>query len=116
MARNLRTYDQDLAAILHELESLGYVRRLAASAGSPEQWLLACDLQTLGLGPVFHRYALDPQNSLLQRPDLDLASWLAPAVSGEWLARGLATLAPVPAPAPVTANAPAPSGAVTPAG
>jgi membrane protein len=98
LARTLRTYDQDLAAILFELEGLGYVRRLAATATAPEQWLLAGDPRTLGLGPVFHRYALDPNNSLLQRPDLDLGHWLAPAVSGDWLSQGLATLAPAAVP------------------
>jgi membrane protein len=106
LARNLRTYDEDLAAILYELESLGYLRRLAASEDAPEQWLLACNPQTQGLGPAFHRYVLDPQNSLLQRPDLGLAAWLAPALSGAWLSRGLAALgkeadgAPPPAPTP----------------
>jgi membrane protein len=92
LARKVRTYDQDLAVILHELENLGYLRRLAANDGLPEQWLLACDPQTQGLGPVFHHYALDPQNSLLQRPDLNLTAWLAPAVSGRWLSRGIAEL------------------------
>jgi membrane protein len=92
LARRLRTYDEDLVAILQDLEALGYLRRLAATDDLPEQWLLACDPQTQGLGPVFHRYAIDPQNSLLQRADLGLAGWLAPVLTGEWLARGIACL------------------------
>jgi membrane protein len=100
LARTLRIYDQDLAAILTDLENLGYVRRLAASETSPEQWLLACDPQTVGLGPLFHRFVLDPQNSLLLRQDLDLAPWIAPAVSGEWLSRGLSCIVPEPEPEP----------------
>jgi membrane protein len=98
LANTLRMYDQDLAAILVDLEKLGYLRRLAASDDMPEQWLLACDPQTLGLGPLFHHFVLDPNNSLLQRADLDLAAWIAPAVSGEWLSRGLVQIAPAPPP------------------
>jgi membrane protein len=110
LARTLRMYDQDLASILTELENLGYLRRLAASETAPEQWLLAADPQTLGLGPLFHRMVLDPQNSLLQRADLDLAAWIAPAVSGEWLSRGLvhidAAAAPAAAPPRLTVAEP----------
>jgi membrane protein len=100
LALRLRTYDEELAVILHELQTLGYVRRLVATDMSPEQWALACDPQGLGLGPVFRRYAIDPQNSLLHRPDLDLTGWLAPAISGEWLSQSLATLASGPAARP----------------
>lgn len=102
LATRLRTYDEDLAAILHELEGLGYVRRLAATESSPEQWLLAGDPQQMGLGPVFRRYGIDPQNSLLQQPELGLMPWLAPVVSGDWLSQSLASL-----PAPAAAAPPA---------
>jgi len=97
IALRLRTFDEDLTVILHELEVLGYVRRLAATETSPEQWVLACDPQALGLGPVFRRYAIDPRNSLLRRQDLDLLRWMAPAVSGEWLSQSLAGLSAGPA-------------------
>ncbi len=103
LASRLRTYEEDLAAILHEIEGLGYVRRLAATESSPEQWVLACDPQQMGLGPVFRRYGIDPQNSLLQRTDLGLMLWLAPVVTGDWLARGLAELPVETAEAPPAA-------------
>ena len=92
IALRLRTYDEDMSAILEELETLGYARRLAATATSPEAWVLAGDPQALRLGPVFERYAIDPKNSLLHRPDLDLGAWLAPVISGAWLSQNLSTL------------------------
>jgi len=93
LARALRTDEEDLASLLRELETLGYVRKLAANGESAgEEWVLSCDPQTKGLGPVFHRFALDPDNSLLQRQDLGLQLWLAPVLRGEWLQRALARL------------------------
>jgi len=97
IALRLRTYDEDLTAILFELEVMGYVRRLAARETSPEQWVLACDPHAIGLGPVFRRYAIDPRNTLLQQQDLDLKRWLAPTVTGEWLSQSLAELTADPA-------------------
>lgn len=93
LARTLRTDEEELASMLEELETLGYVRKLAPSnESSPDEWVLSCDPQTQALGPVFRRFALDPENSLLQRTDLGLRPWLAPAIDGEWLRRGLAQL------------------------
>lgn len=93
MARALRTDEEELASLLGELETLGYVRKLAPSTESAcDEWILSCDPQTQALGPVFRRFALDPENSLLQRADLGLRPWLAPAIDGAWLQRGLAQL------------------------
>lgn len=92
IALRLRTYDEDMSAILEELAALGYARRLPATTTSAEAWVLAGDPQALRLGPVFEHYAIDPKNSLLQRPDLNLGAWLAPAISGAWLSQSLSTL------------------------
>jgi len=97
LARALRTDDEEVSALLGELETLGYVRELATSGESTsDEWVLSCDPQKQGLGPVFNRFALDPQNSLLLRPELGLQAWLAPALRGEWLQRGLAQIGSVP--------------------
>jgi membrane protein len=115
MAAALRTDEEALARILSGLEELGYVRKLApllgaapagagpateggtarqagAAAAEPVggEWVLSCDPQVMGLAPAFHRFVLDPSNSLLRRKDLGLAEWLAPALGGEWLEQGLA--------------------------
>ena len=92
LALSLRTDDEDLAALLAELETLGYVRQLASGEGLNEEWILACDPQTMGLAALLHRYALDPGNSLLQQADLGLYPWLAPLLAGDWLQRGLAQI------------------------
>ncbi len=117
LARTLRTDAEELAGMLSRLEELGYVRRLAPATGAADarpapgetaeaatkatrrtgaaeaastEWLLSCDPETQGLGPAFHRFALDPTNSLLLRRELGVAEWLAPAIQGEWLNVGLA--------------------------
>jgi len=93
LARTLRTDEEELASLLAELQNLGYVRKLATDVDSDsDEWVLSCDPQTQGLAPLFHRFALDPENSLLHRPDLSLEAWLAPAIRGQWLQRGLAQL------------------------
>ncbi|HYA65539.1 MAG TPA: YhjD/YihY/BrkB family envelope integrity protein, partial [Burkholderiaceae bacterium] len=93
LSRILRTDEEELASLLGELEILGYVRKLAPNSDSGrDEWILSCDPHTQMLGPVFRRFAIDPQNSLLQRPDLNLRQWLAPAIDGDWLRRGLAQL------------------------
>jgi membrane protein len=93
LSRALRTDGEELASLLGELETLGYVRKLAPNSESDsDEWILSCDPQTQALGPVFRRFAMDPQNSLLQRPDLNLRQWLAPAIDGDWLQCGLAQL------------------------
>ncbi len=91
LARTLRTDEEELASLLAELETLGYVRKLASNGESGcDEWILSCDPQSQALGPVFRRFALDPENSLLRRPDLGLRLWLAPAIDGAWLQCGLA--------------------------
>ena len=97
LAQRLRTDDQDLSALLADLETLGYARQLVAAEGAAEEWILACDPQTRGLAAVFHRYALDPGNSLLHSTELDLYPWLAPALDGSWLQLGLAHIGSAPA-------------------
>ncbi|SPE32002.1 conserved membrane hypothetical protein [Burkholderiales bacterium] len=93
LARTLRSDEEDLAALLGELETLGYVRRLSQSGDlATHEWILTCDPQTQGLGPLFHHFALDPENSLLQRRDLGLLPWLEPVLRGDWLQRGLARI------------------------
>jgi len=110
LARALRTDEEELSSLLSELETLGYVRKFAPGGESAaEEWILSCDPQTQGLGPVFHRFALDPENSLLQRPDLGLQPWLAPVIRGDWLQRGLAQLEGVPQ-LPASASAQARGG------
>lgn len=107
LARVLRTDEEDLGSLLRELETLGYVRRLAGNGDAGrEEWVLSCDPQTKGLGPVFYRFALDPENSLLQRQDLGLQPWLAPVLRGEWLQHALARLESTPA---LAANAAEPA-------
>lgn len=92
LARSLRVDQEELSGLLTELETLGYVRKLGVLDAGVEEWVLSCDPQTQGLGPVFHQYALDPANSLLQRADLALYPWLAPVIDGAWLQRGIASL------------------------
>ncbi len=92
LARALRTDEEDLAFLLTELEALGYVRKLAPNDAAAEEWILSCDPQIQGLGPVFRHFALDPENSLLRRKELGLFPWFAPAITGEWLQRGLARI------------------------
>jgi membrane protein len=101
LARALRTDEESLRGFLVGLESLGYVRKLAPPESRAEtrseEWILSCDPQTQGLGPAFHAFALDPNNSLLHRNDLGLAAWLAPVLQGAWLQRGLAKIGRVEA-------------------
>jgi membrane protein len=102
MVRTLRTDEEVLAELLAQLESLGYVRSLARNDAGADEWLLSCDPRVQGLGPAVHSFALDPRNSLLQRPDLGLGTWLAPVIRGEWLQRPLARIeAERETPAPV---------------
>jgi len=96
LARRLRNDEQDIAQLLTVLESLGYVRKLAHADSGVEEWILSCDPDAQGLGPVFHHFALDPGNSLLQNGELGLRAWLAPAIAGDWLQQGLARIAPAP--------------------
>lgn len=92
LGRTLQTDAEDISLLLAQLETLGYARKLAQDDASTEEWILSCDPQTKGLGPVFHFLAIDPDNSLLRRKDLGLAAWLEPVISGEWLQRGLARI------------------------
>lgn len=113
MARMLQTGEEDLSVLLHDLEETGYVRRLdppwaSKSAFSPSQtqraasderddpasgeWVLSCDPEHMTLAPLHARLAIDPDNSLLRRSDLDLDEWLAPAIDGAWHQRSLADL------------------------
>ncbi len=96
LARVLRTDEEELQALLGDLEAMSYVRRVAASRTAPEAWIVACDARTQGLGPIFRRYGIDPRNSLLQRRDLDLPAWLGPALRGPWLDEGFGRLPPSP--------------------
>lgn len=63
---------------------------VSAADQASGEWVLSCDPRTKGLASAFHFFALDPNNSLLQRVDLGLSAWMAPALSGAWLERGLA--------------------------
>jgi membrane protein len=120
MARTLRTDEEALSRMLSDLEDLGYVRKLMPSANATPagqvaatpvavstdpasgEWVLSCDPQTQGLAAAFHFFALDPRNSLLQRKDLGLSAWMAPALGGEWLERSLARAGSTePAPVPL---------------
>jgi len=92
IARSLRTDEQELDLLLAQLEELGYARRLARDGAVCDEWVLACDPLKQGLAPLFHRFAIDPDNSLLQREDLALADWLQPALDGPWLNTGLGQL------------------------
>ncbi len=103
LARTLRSYEEEIAQLLSSLETLGYVRKLARADAGTEEWILSCDPQTKGLGPVFHLFVVDPQNSLLQRQDLGLGAWLAPVIGGDWLQKGLAQIAGHHGPAPANA-------------
>jgi len=103
LARSLRSYEEEIAQLLSNLETLGYVRKLARADAATEEWILSCDPQTKGLGPVFHLFAVDPQNSLLQRQDLGLGAWLAPVIGGDWLQKGLAQIAGHRSPATASA-------------
>jgi membrane protein len=102
MARTVRTDEEDLAEMLSQLEDLGYARKLVPAANgsfsgpadlASGEWVLSCDPQTTSLASAFHCFALDPGNSLLQRKDLGLSTWMAPVLGGEWLERGLARAA-----------------------
>jgi membrane protein len=103
LARLLRSDAEWLGGLLAQLQGMGYVRRLAlADERGPDEWVLSCDPQVMGLAPLFHALVVDPANSLLQRADLDLMRWVAPAVAGAWLREPLARLdygvPPPPAP------------------
>jgi membrane protein len=92
LARALATDGERLGNMLLQLQQLGYVRRLALTDRTAEEWVLACDPQALGLGPAFHGFVIDPANSLLARNDLGLARWLQPVLSGAWLSQPLTEL------------------------
>jgi membrane protein len=92
LARAVGGYEEDVAALLSELERLGYVRQLARGSAGSAFWILGCDPARANLGAAFDHFAIDPANSLLKRPDLDLLAWLAPGLQGDWLRTPLAAL------------------------
>ena len=101
LALSVRSTEEDVLELLYELERLGYIRQLAATAfGRAGRWLLTCDPDTTGLAAVFHSLGVDPANSLLPHPGLDLEEWLRPGLYSDWLKTPLIQLgrrSPAPA-------------------
>ncbi len=94
LARDLRTDPEEISELLSALETLGYVRELAQGDSATGEWILSCDPKIQPLGPIFHHFALDPSNSLLQGREPDLAAWLATMIDGDWLRRPIAQISP----------------------
>jgi len=94
MALRIRSTDEEVGDLLAEMERLGYVRQLVSSqSGRAGRWLLTCDPAQAGLADLFHRFAVDPANSLLSSgPGLGLEEWLRPGLHGAWLQTPLADL------------------------
>jgi len=89
LAVRVRSSQEEVAGLLGEMERLDYVRQLASSqSGRSGRWILTCDSTQTGLAALFHRFAVDPNNSLL--PHLD--AWLRPGLFGAWLQTPLAEL------------------------
>ncbi len=92
LARRLRRHEEDVAALLSELERLGYVRQLAQPAAVSPRWMYAGDPAQATLAPLFGRLAVDPANSLLARPEIGIVAWLRPGYGAAWLHTPLASL------------------------
>jgi membrane protein len=87
LARAVRTPLDEAERLLESLERLGYVRRAAKSITAPREqdWLLVCDTKVMTLAPVFGRYAVDPNNTLLSVASLGLAPVLRRWSEPGWL-------------------------------
>jgi membrane protein len=94
LAIRIRSPEEEVVDLLGQMERLGYVRQLASpQSARAGRWILACDPARTGLAGVFHRFGIDPGNSLLpRRSGLGLESWLRPLLMGEWLQKPLAQL------------------------
>lgn len=87
LALRIRSTEEEVGELLAEMEKLGYVRQLATpQSGRAGRWILTSDPAQTGLAGLFHRFAVDPGNSLLpSRSGLGLEEWLRPGLLGPWL-------------------------------
>jgi membrane protein len=88
LARVVRTPTEEAELLLESLERLGYVRRAAATLtgrAREQDWLLVCDTKTMTLAPVFGRFAIDPNNTLLSAASVGLAPVCRRWSEAEWL-------------------------------
>lgn len=88
LARQIKTSIEETEPMLESLESLGYVRRLAApqsARGSERDWLLICDENTMTLRPAFEHFAIDPANTLFSVEALGLRAFRTRWLQSEWL-------------------------------
>jgi membrane protein len=89
LAQRVRTAPDETELLLESMETLGYVRRLAASRRGKQRehdWLLTADSARATLTPLFDRFGVDPAITLLSLPALGLAPLAARWRSADWLA------------------------------
>lgn len=98
LAKAVRTPADETELLLAELENLDYVSRLdGAHAG---KWLLTCDPAATNLVPLFRRFAVDPDNSLVARDVADLSAWVGEGLRAAWIEAPLAAKSAGAEPAP----------------
>jgi membrane protein len=88
LAQRVRTPVDEAELVLETMETLGYVRRLAASRRGKQtehDWLLTADPAQATLTPLFDRFGIDPAITLLSLPSLGLAGVAARWRSADWL-------------------------------
>lgn len=90
LARQVRTYPDQIERLLDDLEALDYVSRLNGRHAG--MWLFTADPKTANLVPLFKRLAVDPANSLLMRDTQGLGRWMNEGLSAQWIERPLAQL------------------------
>ncbi len=94
LALRVRSPEEEVGALLLEMERLGYVRQLALpQSGRSGRWIPVADPAQTGLAGLFHRLAIDPSNSLLPSGSgLGLDAWLRLGLFGKWLQTPLTRL------------------------
>jgi membrane protein len=94
LALKIRSPEEEVAELLFEMERLGYVRQLTVpQSGRLGRWILVADPAQTGLAALFHRLAVDPNNSLLpSRSGVGLDAWLRAGLYGKWLQTPLTRL------------------------
>jgi len=94
LALKIRSPEEEVSELLLEMERLGYVRQLTVpQSGRLGRWILVADPAQTGLAGLFHRLAVDPNNSLLpSRSGVGLEAWLRPGLYGKWLQTPLTRL------------------------
>lgn len=88
LARQVRTYPDQIERLLGDLEALDYVSRLNGRHAG--MWLFTADPTKANLVPLFKRLAVDPANSLVTRDARRLGRWMNEGLAARWIERPLA--------------------------